>query len=132
MLETAVIRRLLQDSGVSALVGTRVTPGRRDQADTLPALCVTWVSGAPEYSDDAESGLASARIEIDCWAKTYGGAKDLAAAVKTSLSGFRGTTNSVTMQNVLLDAERDLNEGGSSQETYPFRTNLDFIFWYEN
>ena len=131
MAEAAIIQRLLADGAVSALVSDRIEPGRRNQGTAFPAIVVNWVDGAPVYTDDGETNLQQSRIEIDCWADTYSGAKDLAAAVKASLSAFQGVSSGVTFQNVLLDAERDLSEGGGGAVDYPFRVNLDFIFWYQ-
>lgn len=90
------------------------------------------ISGAPVYTDQGESGLATARVEIDCWGATYTSAKQTARAVIAALSAFVGTAGSYTFQYVLLDAERDFSEAGSNAAEYLYRTNLDFIVWYDN
>lgn len=131
-MEEGIIARLLATSGVTALVSARVYPGRRPQASPLPAIDVSSIGGAPIYTDDGESGLASARIEVNCWGETYTSAKTVARAVKASLSAFVGTAGGITFQNVLLDAERDFNESGGNASEYLFRTNLDVIVWFEN
>jgi hypothetical protein len=130
-MEEGIVARLLGTSGVTALVSTRVYPGRRPQASALPAIDFNTISGAPVYSNDGESGLASARVEINCWGTTYSSAKHVARAVKDSLSAFVGQAGGITFQNVLLDAERDFSETGSNAAEYLFRTNLDFIVWFE-
>lgn len=70
-------------------------------------------------------------MQIDCWAATYGQAKLLARAVTASLSAFSGMIGAVTFPSILLDAERDLREGGANAADYPFRTSLDFIVWHQ-
>jgi hypothetical protein len=130
-MEEAIIAKLLADSGVSTIVGNRVFPGSRPQASTLPALVLNRISGGPEYADDGEVGLEQARIQIDCWAATYGAAKKLARAVTASLSAFEGTIGATTFQLIELDIERDLREGGGDTADYPFRTSLDFLVWAE-
>jgi hypothetical protein len=130
-MEEGIIARLLATSAVTALVAQRVYPGRRPQASALPAIDLNTISGAPTYTNDGESGLASARVEINCWGDSYTSAKLLARAVKTSLSAFVGEAGGITFQNVLLDAERDFSETGGNQAEYLFRTNLDFIVWFE-
>ena len=89
------------------------------------------ISGAPLYADDGEAGLEQARIQIDCLADTYAGAKLVARGVKAALSGFEGTVGATTFQFIELDTERDLREGGGNAADYPFRTSLDFLVWAE-
>ena len=137
-MEEAIRARLLATAGLTALVSQRVYCGSRPQGGPLPDIIINRISGAPVYTDDGESGLASARLEIDCWGETYASAKTAARAVIASLSAFFGTVNgdgsppdfAVTFQNILLDAERDFREGGGNAPEYLFRTNLDFIIWH--
>lgn len=131
-MEEAIISRLLSDAGgVAALVSDRVFPVSRGQATALPAVTLQRVSGAPIYVDSGESGLAEARVQIDCWGENYASAKILARAVIDRLSAFSGTEGAYTFQNVLLDTEQDLREGGSNAAEYLFRIRLDFRVWYE-
>jgi hypothetical protein len=132
-MEAALIARLLGTAGVAALIGgTRVYPGSRPQGDQLPAIVLNWISGAPVYTDDGEAGLASVRVQIDCWGETYSSAKDVAQAVRASLSAFQGTISGVTFQNILIEDERDDREDGLNDAQYLYRTNIDFIIWYES
>ena len=126
-MEEAIIARLLADTGVAAIASTRVFPGMRPQGSTLPAAVLNRISGGPLYADDGEVGLEQARIQIDCWAETYTGAKKLSRAVTACLSAFEGTVGTTTFEFIELDIERDLQEGGSDAATYPFRTALDFL-----
>jgi hypothetical protein len=130
-MEGALIALLLADSGLVAIAAARVYPGSRPQGSALPAIVLARVSGAPLYADDGEVGLGQARIQIDCWAATYGEAKTLARAVTACLSGFEGTVGDTVFQFIELDTERDLREGGSDAADYPFRTALDFLVWTE-
>jgi hypothetical protein len=130
-MEEALIAKLTADSGVAAIAAGRVFPGSRPQGSALPAAVLARVSGAPLYADDGEAGLETARIQIDCWAATYGEAKTLARAVTACLSGFDGTVGPTVFQFIELDSERDLREGGSGAADYPFRTALDFLVWTE-
>ena len=130
-MENAIVLRLLGDSGVAALVSVRIYPVSRDQGSALPAVTVARISGRPVYVDTGDAGLSEARIQIDCWGADYPSAKNTAAAVKASLSGFFGTLDGVTFQNLLIDAERDSRESGGNQSEYLFRTSVDFIVWFK-
>lgn len=126
-MEEAIIARLLADTGVAAIAGARVFPGMRPQGSALPAAVLNRISGGPLYADDGEVGLEQARIQIDCWAETYTGAKKLARAVTACLSAFEGMVGTTTFEFIELDIERDLQEGGGDAASYPFRTALDFL-----
>lgn len=129
-MEAAIIAVLLADSGVAALVGTRVQPVSRPQSDTFPAVTVTRISGGPEYADDGEVGLEDGRIQIDCHGLTYTDAKGLAVAVRNCLSALIDTTSAgVFIIYVTLDNERDFRESGSNAAEYSFRTAIDFMVW---
>jgi hypothetical protein len=130
-MEHGIIARLLASGGVTAHVSTRVYPGRRPQASALPAIDVASISGAPVYTDQGSAGLATARIEVNCWGATYTSAKQVARAVTAALSAFFGEVGGVRFQFILKDAERDFSEGGSNVAEYLFRTSLDFICWFE-
>lgn len=130
-MEEALIAKLLADSGLSALAGTRVYPVSRPQGSALPAVTLATVSNVPLYTDQGEAGIAEARVQIDCWGTSYGSVKAVARSVKAALSAFFGTVEGVTFQNILLDGERDFRESGSNAAEYLFRVQLDFRIWYE-
>lgn len=130
-MEEALIARLLADSGLSALVSTRIHPGSLPQGATLPALVITRIGGAPQYADEGETGLNEARVQVDCWADTYSQAKLTARAVVASLSAFTGTVGTTVFNQIMLENERDIREGGGNAAEYPFRTSLDFAVWTE-
>lgn len=128
-MEEAIIARLLASEEVAGVAATRVYPGSRPQGSPLPAAVLTLIDGAPLYADDGEVGLTEARIQIDCWAESYSGAKLLARAVKQRLSAFTGPSGGVHFATILIDAERDLREAGSNAAAYLYRTTIDFIVW---
>jgi Protein of unknown function (DUF3168) len=131
-MEKGLTTKLLATSGVTALVSDRVYPGRRPQASPLPAITLSTISGGPVYTNDGETGLATARVQIDCWGSTWTSAKEVARAVTAALSAFFGESDGTTFQYVLLDSEREFSEGGSNNAEYLYRRDLDFTVWYEN
>jgi hypothetical protein len=85
------------------------------------------ISGGADYIMDGPSGLAQARVQIDCHADTYSGAKALARQVRVALSGYR---DSLRILGVFLDAERDLAPE-SGYGVLSGRVSLDFIIHYK-
>jgi hypothetical protein len=129
-MEEAIIGKLLSTPTVAGLAATRVYPGSRPQGSPLPAVVFNRIDGAPLYVDEGEAGIAQSRIQIDCWADSYAGAKILARAVNAALSAFAGQVQGTQFLSIFIDAERDLREGGSGAADYPFRTSIDFIVWH--
>jgi hypothetical protein len=129
-MEEAIIASLLAMPDIAGLADTRVYPGSRPQGSALPAVVFNRIDGAPLYGDEGELGVAQSRIQIDCWADTYAGAKGLARAVNSGLSAFVGEASGTQFLSIFTEAERDLREAGANAAAYPFRTSIDFIVWH--
>lgn len=125
-MEEQVIAQLLNDQAVSAIVGSRVFPGRRIQAGDLPAVVFQVISQMPGYDDQGEIGLTDSRIQIDCWAATYTEAKELSRAVTELFSGAFFDAGGTEFQYTQLNGARDLPESGSNAADYFYRVMLDF------
>ena len=95
--EPLVRALLLADPAVSAAVGgSRIYPLIRPQGSALPAITYQRVSRIrvdPFSRADplvADARVQNARLQIDCWAATYGDVKELAADVLNVLAGYVG------------------------------------------
>lgn len=129
-MEADLIAYILGDVTVGGLVGQRVRPGLRVQGEATPSITVTRISGGPEYADDGEVGLLNARVQVDCWATTYTGAKQLSGAVTDRLSAVQDVTQgATTFIYITLSDERDLSEVGANRAEYLHRVSLDFSVW---
>lgn len=124
-MEAAIINRLLASAGVTALVAQRITPGRRDQGGALPAIVLHRIDGQRDYHLTGASGLVASRMQVDCWAATYGDAKRAARAVDAVMSAARWTAGAVRIDAVLIADERDdtFDEDGNAL----YRTSLDLM-----
>jgi hypothetical protein len=119
-----LIAKLLATAGVTALVSTRVNWSRRPQGAALPAIVLHRVSGLPDVHHGGASGLVVSRVQVDCWAASYGSAKAVARAVETAITAQTFTQGAVRFDVILIDSERD----DSTDETTPiFRTSLDLM-----
>lgn len=123
-MEAALITRLLATAGVTALVSTRINWSRRPQGSALPAVVLHRVSGTPDVHHGGASGLVVSRVQVDCWAASYGSAKAIARAVQTAITAQSFTQGATRFDVILVDSERD----DSTDETTPlFRTSLDLM-----
>jgi hypothetical protein len=125
-IEGAFVAIMLADPTLSPLVGDRIFPMMLPEDTQLPALTYHSVdSPKPHSTLDVETP----RIQVSCWAQTYGGAtgvKVVAQAVKNALHGKSGTYDSVRVieiryRNMVDDFETDTNF---------FHIPVDFIVQY--
>lgn len=116
----------LRDLLKAAIPTTAIDWGYNAQGIRPPRIVLTRISGRPDYVMSGASGLAEARVQVDCYDLTQAGAKALAASVKTVLSGRR----SGIISGAFLDSERDLppDTDGSARIA---RVSLDFIIHYQ-
>lgn len=122
-MEAALIAQLLATTGITSLVGQRITWGRRDQGGALPAIVLHRIDGSPDYHLQGASGLVSSRVQVDCWASSYGSAKSVARAVDAAMSGVRFVRGAIRFDAVLIIDESDdtFDESGTAL----YRTRLD-------
>jgi hypothetical protein len=98
-LGDSITAALTASSEFQALCGTRVFPQVRPQTAAFPVMVYSIISDVPENSQDgsAQTRLSRARVQCDCYAKTYKQAHELAAVVDSvlgnldapDLAGFR-------------------------------------------
>ncbi len=85
----AVRAELALDSALVALVSTRMYPQvLPPDMTTMPALTITVVSEVPVNSLSSSPGLQNARVQIDCFGKTYASARAVHAAVFAVLTAL--------------------------------------------
>jgi hypothetical protein len=70
---------LAADSGIAALVSTRIYPLNLPQEPTYGAITYRRVSNSGQ---DGTSNRKESRWQVDCWSSTYVGSQAIAAAVK--------------------------------------------------
>lgn len=125
-MEEIIRATLLASSGVTALVGTCVNFGTHPQGQPMPAIVLNTISDIGGYLIAEPDGMSEARIQVDCYAGTYGVAKLLSRAVNAALSGYSGNG----IQGVFRAGSRDSREGGSNEADRPYRVSLDFTVTY--
>ena len=91
-LEDDVVDLLEASAGVTALVGTgaaaRIFPLLVPEGFTnYPAITFQVVSESRQPMLSRQNGLMQARVQINCWARTYAGAKSLKEAVRNAIDG---------------------------------------------
>lgn len=136
-MEETFVNHLLASSGLTALVGPRITWAKRPQASALPSIVLHRIAGAPLYADEGEVGLSSARIQVDIWAKDAGGesgyliAKRVAREMLALMTpAARFSSGNFIFSACFLENEQDSFERGAGGDEL-YRVRQDFIIWYK-
>jgi hypothetical protein len=125
-IEGAFVAIMLADSSLIALVGDRIFPMMLPEGTQLPALTYHGVDSPMPHST---LQVETPRIQVSCWASTYGGAlgvKAVAQAVKNALHQKSGMYDGVRVieiryKNMVDDFETDTNF---------FHIPVDFVAQY--
>lgn len=132
-IEYAVVDILQGDGAVSALIGTRVFSMSIPQevsTTRLPCVVYTRISRPQVTSLDGPSNLAFPRLQLNCWASTYPGAKALAKAVREALDGFSGSQSGVAIAYIEVETENDIVvEPAGADVRKRFAVAVDIICW---
>lgn len=134
-IKEAIVARLAQADALVALVGSRVSPGRRRQRSALPAVTFSQASrDEPMVLAGGSAGLPEVRVQFDCWGSTDVEASQVADALRDFLNGNqRRLWGEVFVQSCRLE------EGGRDDhyppehgdDTSVYVVTLDAIISYE-
>lgn len=126
-MEEALIARLLADSAVAALVGNRINWVLQLQGRAMPALTLTVISPAADYTYEGRDGLRQSRVQIDAFGATFGAAKAVLRAAMAALEPS-ATFAGVRFQGGFITSERDDGELVGSE--YVYRSSTDLTLWH--
>lgn len=124
-METAL--RALLIAGLSNLSSGRINWGEHPTDEDRPYIVLHLISLREGSTMQGPDGLEQSRVQIDCYAPTFGQAREIADDVKGLLNhhhggGFRG---------VFFDNARTTRESGEDNAPL-YRCSLDFIVNWRN
>lgn len=122
-VEQDIYAFLIANSGVAALVGTRIYPLMIPQDADLPAVAYRRIDTPRHYSHDGYSGLARPRFQFDCVGSSYSSARALAAAVRVAFQGWRALHRGVAMTQNEMDVPW-------LETTDRWQVSVDVIIWH--
>jgi len=128
-LESGVRYVLVNDVDVAALVSTRVYNGILPLNPTYPAVTIQPITEDDNNTLASLPALRWARLQIDAWAETYAGAKDLHDKIRAALNGQTYTPAGVRIGSIVAQTG-----GQYAYEPPPVgvhRRIRDYGFWYE-
>ncbi len=96
-------------SAITNVVDSRIYLVRPPQGSgSFPCITYQTISSRSTYSHGGDNQLRIERVQINCFARTFKAAKDLAELVRLSLSGYAGLMGTTTVQSCFLENERDV------------------------
>lgn len=125
-LNAALYTRVITDTTISGLIGTKFYPATAVQEATAPYAVYQRISTPRDYTQDGASGMSWPRYQITSIAATFSGARALADAMRARLSGFSGTVESVVIGAIFLDQEADEFRDALNE----FTVRQDYIIWH--
>lgn len=120
MLEADIRTALVNDATVNAIVGTRVAVGLMPEGESPPYVTYSVVTGERFPSMSAPGTLRHLRVQLNCWAVNYAGAKALAFAVQDALDVS-------DLFAAVLAGEQDLQD----PDTKLFYVAVDYSLWQD-
>lgn len=103
-MEEDLRAHMAADAPLTALVDDRIEWGVRGEA---PSLALHLIDAPPDWHLKGPSGLVQARVQFDCWADTFLGAKAIGEAVKAALPAIGQIVGGTKFHScVVLDTER--------------------------
>lgn len=104
-MEVSLRDHLAADATLAGLVGPRIQWGVREGA---PSLALHLIDGPPDWHLKGASGLTIARVQADCWATTFLGAKAIGDALIEALPGIGAVIGGVKFHGAQpIDLDRD-------------------------
>ncbi|EQA96847.1 tail completion protein gp17 [Sphingobium baderi] len=129
-MEADLIARLLADSGLSALVDSRMNILVRPQMEALPAITLQKVAPGRAYTFSGADGAHGTLMQFDAWGKRISDVKPIMAALTAALEQ-PSTVGGTQFGMSFLQSERDSLEEVPGEGTI-YRISADFLIWWQH
>lgn len=107
-VHNAIYSRLSSDSGVTALVSTRIFPDISPQDQVLPYVVFRVVDTLPAQIKDGASLNNAYNVEVMSFAKSFASAQSIIDACATRLDYWAGSSGGVTIRHCKVDSKGNL------------------------
>lgn len=126
-IEAVLYAKLIADSGLSALIGTRVYPNVIPQNATLPAIAYQRISTRQTVSHSGPSNLYRPRFQFTAVSTTYANVKAVAGALRDALNGLTDEATTPPLGVALMDNETD----GFTDASDLYSVRQDYFIWFK-
>lgn len=127
-MPSALHARLTGDAAVSAAVGTQVFWSIVPQTAILPYVRMQVISDPRPADLDGAEIARETRVQVDCFAKTYKTARQLAEAVVTATAEPEIVAG-IVFGRIKAEGPRDLGEDVDGK-IFIHRMSMDLLIWH--
>ena len=130
MIEKGLYELLTQDTGVSALVGSKVFHILAPKGTAIPFVVISRVATEDCYDMAGTAGLRSALFQFDCYGSDFYTSRSISLAVRQLLENYRGTLGDGSKVSAVItekDWDMPYEEGGKG---FVYRALLGFRFHF--
>lgn len=131
-MEEALRARLLATAALTNLVDNRVDWAVRPQGKGLPAVALHLIDDRPQMNLSGSSGWSAARVQADCWGRSFKAARDVANIIcrpagAGGLLGLREKLGGIRFRIFVIDRSSDTDTDGQGAI---HRTRVDLnVLW---
>jgi hypothetical protein len=132
VIEAGIVTLILGDTGIAALIGTRLYAVLVPEITVYPCLSYQVVSSVSQYTVDGKE-FGQKRIQFDCWASFYTDAENLKQALRNVLTAYKGTLSDGTrVLGTFREIEIDFFEANSGVSGNPgvYRRLCEYQFQF--
>lgn len=130
----AVLRNaLVTTTAVSTLISSRVYPVLAPASAAMPFVTYRRAGIRRQQTLTGPMGVPQVTVELDIYATTYEGARDLADKCRVVLDGYGGTFDNTEVKQVSLENEQDdfvTLSGADMPPVYSVKQTYD-VWWQE-
>ncbi len=118
------------DSGVSAIVGTKIYPDAAPSSATCPYVVYSIVSTNQIHTISTTTTTTKFRIQFSCFAFDSATNSALVEAIKTVLDVHRFSGEGfsfIAFEDESIDLTQSPQDGS---EQFTYQTNVDYMIWF--
>ena len=133
-LSQSIYARVTSDSPLTALIGTRITPGEPIQGDGYPYVVYNVIDKDPTVHLTGDNLEDRTLVQFDIVSDDYDEVRDTVRALRVRLGGWSATgEGDRTIKGAHLTGERDQHERAKDgSDALLYRSSVDFAIWAED
>ena len=121
----AIYNILKNDTAVSSMVSTRISPNVMAQTSAFPFIVYDVAADIPEGQKDSVALLDTATVMVSAYCKTYKDSNKLSNYIRTALDRVNGMNSGVDIQAINFDGYDDIFDDTSGDDGI-YRKSLNF------
>ena len=125
-IEEALVKKLLNNTGLKALINDKIYPEEIPQGTQLPAVFWIKVSDIKDHFLTGQSNLERPIYQFTAQANSKGAVKPVAEQIKAALCDYQGDLHGVEVQKIELQNELSSMEKSSDGTIRIFYEDLEF------